>query len=91
MKKILITGSQGFIGSYLCAEFLRNGYKVVGIDNFSTGKREVVPPQKGLRVIEGSIVDKLLVNKVFSEFQLLLNRLAQNKTWIKLFLHSHLI
>jgi UDP-glucose 4-epimerase len=35
MKKILITGSQGFIGSYLCAEFLRNGYKVVGIDNFS--------------------------------------------------------
>ena len=35
MKKILITGSQGFIGSYLCAEFLDRGYKVVGIDNFS--------------------------------------------------------
>ena len=35
MKKILITGSQGFIGSYLCQEFLNKGYKVVGIDNFS--------------------------------------------------------
>ena len=35
MKKILITGSQGFIGSYLCAEFLRNGYEVVGVDDFS--------------------------------------------------------
>ena len=35
MKKILITGSQGFIGSYLCAEFLSKGYKVIGIDNFS--------------------------------------------------------
>ena len=35
MKKILITGSQGFIGSYLCAEFLSRGYKVIGIDNFS--------------------------------------------------------
>ena len=35
MKKILITGSQGFIGSYLCAEFLERGYKVIGIDNFS--------------------------------------------------------
>ena len=35
MKKILITGSQGFIGSYLCAEFLERGYQVVGIDNFS--------------------------------------------------------
>ena len=35
MSKILITGSQGFIGSYLCAEFLSKGYRVVGIDNFS--------------------------------------------------------
>jgi UDP-glucose 4-epimerase len=35
MKKVLITGSQGFIGSYLCLEFLQRGYKVVGIDNFS--------------------------------------------------------
>ena len=35
MKKVLITGSQGFIGSYLCAEFLDKGYQVVGIDNFS--------------------------------------------------------
>jgi len=35
MKKILITGSQGFIGSYLCLEFLNKGYTVVGIDNFS--------------------------------------------------------
>ena len=35
MKKVIITGSQGFIGSYLCAELLERGYKVVGIDNFS--------------------------------------------------------
>ena len=35
MKKVLITGSQGFIGSYLCAEFLKKGYHVVGVDNFS--------------------------------------------------------
>ena len=35
MPKILITGSQGFIGTYLCAEFLKQGYKVIGVDNFS--------------------------------------------------------
>jgi len=35
MKKVLITGSQGFIGSYLCTEYLDKGYQVVGIDNFS--------------------------------------------------------
>lgn len=35
LNSVLITGSQGFIGSYLCSEFLNNGYKVYGIDNFS--------------------------------------------------------
>lgn len=33
--KVLITGSQGFIGSYLCNEFLNSGYEVCGVDNFS--------------------------------------------------------
>lgn len=33
--KILITGSAGFIGSYLVGEFLAAGYEVVGLDNFS--------------------------------------------------------
>ena len=33
--KILITGSAGFIGSYLVGEFLNTGYEVVGLDNFS--------------------------------------------------------
>lgn len=34
MKKILLTGSQGFIGSYICNELLNNGYRVIGVDNF---------------------------------------------------------
>lgn len=34
MKKILVTGSQGFIGSYICDELLRNGYEVIGVDNY---------------------------------------------------------
>ncbi len=32
---ILITGSQGFIGSYICAELLDHGYNIIGIDNYS--------------------------------------------------------
>jgi UDP-glucose 4-epimerase len=35
MKKVIVTGSQGFIGSYLCNKLLSNGYSVIGIDNFS--------------------------------------------------------
>ena len=34
-KKILLTGSQGFIGSYITNELLDNGYSVIGVDNFS--------------------------------------------------------
>ncbi|SFI99223.1 NAD-dependent epimerase/dehydratase family protein [Planctomicrobium piriforme] len=35
MKRIFITGSAGFIGSYLVKEFLDAGWEVVGLDNFS--------------------------------------------------------
>jgi len=35
MITVLVTGSQGFIGSYLCADLLQHGYKVIGIDNYS--------------------------------------------------------
>ncbi|KJD34115.1 NAD-dependent dehydratase [Tamlana nanhaiensis] len=37
MKKILITGAAGFLGSHLCDRFLKEGYKVFGMDNFITG------------------------------------------------------
>jgi UDP-glucose 4-epimerase len=35
MKTVVVTGSQGFIGGYLVRELLEQGYKVIGIDNFS--------------------------------------------------------
>lgn len=40
MAIYLITGIGGFIGSSLARELLKQGAKVRGIDNFSTGKRE---------------------------------------------------
>lgn len=40
MKKLLVTGGAGFIGSNLCEEFLHRGYEVVCLDNFVTGKIE---------------------------------------------------
>ena len=36
----LITGGAGFIGSNLAEALLEMGYKVIVLDNFSTGKRE---------------------------------------------------
>jgi len=37
VKKILIAGAAGFLGSHLCDRFLREGYHVIGMDNLLTG------------------------------------------------------
>lgn len=36
-KKVLITGAAGFLGSHLCDRFIKEGYKVIGMDNLVTG------------------------------------------------------
>jgi len=40
MKKILVTGGAGFIGSHLCEVLLRDGNDVVCLDNYYTGSKE---------------------------------------------------
>jgi len=37
MKRVLITGAAGFLGSHLCDRFIAEGYHVVGMDNLLTG------------------------------------------------------
>ena len=40
MKKVLITGAAGFLGSHLCDRFIKEGYHVIGMDNFITGDKK---------------------------------------------------
>lgn len=42
MKRILITGGAGFLGSHLCERLLRDGHEVICLDNFFTGSRNNV-------------------------------------------------
>ena len=37
MKKTLITGAAGFLGSHLCDRFIAEGHHVIGMDNLITG------------------------------------------------------
>lgn len=37
MKRVLITGAAGFLGSHLCERFINEGFYVIGMDNLITG------------------------------------------------------
>ncbi len=37
MKRVLVTGAAGFLGSHLCDRFIAEGYHVIGMDNLITG------------------------------------------------------
>lgn len=37
MKRVLVTGAAGFLGSHLCDRFIKEGYHVIGMDNLITG------------------------------------------------------
>lgn len=64
MKKYLITGGAGFIGSNLARYVLEKGCEVVVLDNFSTGKRENLEEiLDRITLIEGDIRDRETVDR----------------------------
>ena len=74
MKKILVTGGAGFIGSHLMERLLAEGHAVINVDNFNdyydpNVKRrniESLPQKADYRLIEGEILDYAFLKDVFS-------------------------
>lgn len=66
--RILITGGAGCLGSNLVERYVPQGHAVLVLDNFATGKRELLPDVPGLTVVEGSIADRSLVDDCFEMF-----------------------
>ena len=62
MRKILITGVAGFIGSHVAQRFLREGYNVIGVDDLSGGKIESIPD--GVEFIRGDLSLKKTINLI---------------------------
>lgn len=67
MKKALVTGGAGFIGSNLVKMLLSKGWKIRVLDNFSTGNRKNLK-NRNIEIIEGDICDpeitKLACNNI---------------------------
>jgi len=63
MKKILITGGAGYVGSHTVKELLKLGYSTVVLDNLIHGHRELV---QGGELVEGDLQDSALLQDIFS-------------------------
>jgi UDP-glucose 4-epimerase len=68
MSKILITGGAGFIGSNLTDRLLNEGHHILVIDNYQTGRRDNLNSHQNLKVVEDTIADKQIVEKLFNDF-----------------------
>ena len=68
MKKTVVTGGAGFIGSHLAESLSRHDYQVVIIDNLSTGKMANIEnslDMANVEFVQGSITDLPLLERLF--------------------------
>ena len=64
MKKVLVTGGAGFVGSFLCDRLIDEGHEVIAIDNFFTGSKEnlsQLSDETNFELIRHDIVEPILL------------------------------
>ncbi len=69
MKKIVVTGGCGFIGSHIVEEAIRRGYQITIIDNLQTGKQSNIAPfidNKQVKWINASIMNQSVLDANFN-------------------------
>jgi len=69
MKKVIVTGGAGFIGSHLARKLVGEGREVTILDDLSTGKLKNVEgfiSEKSVDFVQGSITDLPLLRKLFN-------------------------
>jgi len=72
MKKLIVTGGAGFIGSYLVEELVRRGYYVTVVDDLSTGKIDNIEgllSKKKVDFVQGSVTNLHLLLELFQNAQ----------------------
>jgi UDP-glucose 4-epimerase len=80
MKKFLVTGGAGFIGSHLCDSLLREGHSVICLDNFYNGNLNNIRGlfnHKDFYFVEGSILDVDLMKNLATKCDHIMHLAAQ--------------
>jgi len=67
--RVFITGGAGQIGSTVTDLLLDRGDRVLAIDNFATGRRDNLRRHTALTLVEDTIVDTELIDRLFSDFK----------------------
>ncbi|ARJ05992.1 NAD-dependent epimerase [Cnuibacter physcomitrellae] len=69
MKKVLVTGSAGFIGGYIVEELLAKGYQVVGVDNYSKygPVKKSYDDDPNYELVVGDVQDVELMTKLLAD------------------------
>jgi GDP-D-mannose 3',5'-epimerase len=67
MKKILVTGGAGFIGSNLVKRLIEQGHEVTAIDNLERGKVDFVENVKSLKLIVCDLTDYETMQQFFED------------------------
>ena len=76
MARYLVTGGAGFIGSHLVEELLRRGESVRVADDFSTGKRENLPPGSKVELVEGDLTETAVAQRAVAGCEFVLHQAA---------------
>lgn len=73
MKKVLVTGGLGYLGSHMVIELIYSGYMVVCVDNFHNSSKNIITyietiVKEKIQFIEANVEDSVTMGKIFSTY-----------------------
>ena len=82
MRKALVTGGAGFIGSYLVEKLVNNGYEVIVVDNLSRGTiKNLKSVLKNITFVNGNIINNSLMKALIKRSDIVYHLAALSRVY----------